>query len=161
MTVNARDKGIWLDFVCAEEAYITAMANLRHVDEVEVLREGLRNLAWRRPALVVLRLTDVEVVEQLLPELLVLANVGHSLISEVRRCILRVRPESLRPHVARHVAGLISDQASDYEAYRRIAELLVDMEEWGLLKTLTNAAALSADPDIREVDEDFGYMCGD
>lgn len=159
--MDARDERIWLDFVHAEEAYITAMANLRHVDEVAVLREGLRNLAWRRPALVVLRLTGVEVVEQLLPELLVIANVGHSLIGEVRRVILRVQPGSLRPYVARHVAGLIGDQSSDYEAYRRIAELLVEMEEWGLLKTLTNAAALSADPDIREVDEDFGYMCGD
>jgi hypothetical protein len=92
---------------------------------------------------------------------LALANVGHSLISEVRRCILRVQSEALRPYVARHVAGLIDDPSSGDEAYRRIAELLVDMEDRELLKTLTNAAALSSDPDIREVDEDFGYMCGD
>jgi hypothetical protein len=61
--VNARDKSIWLEFVSAEKAYVTAMATLRNVDAVEVLREGLLNAAWRRPALLVIGFTDVKVAE--------------------------------------------------------------------------------------------------
>ncbi|MFC3896413.1 hypothetical protein ACFOWZ_33475 [Lentzea rhizosphaerae] len=153
--MDGRDEVVWLAFVQAENIYRTAMADLRKVDLVEVLREGLNRLPWRRPALAVLGSSGPEISSQLLPELFELASVSHSLIGEVRKCILRVPGELLKPQIAVHVERLTADRQSDYEAYRRIAELLVIMKDWELLDYLVNAASMSSDVDIREVAADF------
>lgn len=150
----------WLRFVRAEHAYREAMADLRHVDMVAVLREGLLSLPWRRPALVVLGSSDVALSEQLLPELFRLAAVSHSLIGEVRRCIRRIPRERLAARLEPLVCQLVDDSTSDYEAYRRIAELLRELECWPVLDDLVRAAKTSPDADVREVADDFGRSGG-
>jgi hypothetical protein len=146
---------VWLAFVQAEQAYRESMGALRHVDMLSALREGLLNLTWRRPALAVLASSSVEFSEQLLPELFQLSAVSHSLIGEVRRCILRIPRERIAPQLQRLVRQLIDDPSSDYEAYRRIAELLSELEGRPLLGVLIHAARKSSDADIRDVAADF------
>lgn len=158
--MDAESKSAWLTFVYAEASYREALAGLRHVDEVATLREGLGELPWRRAALVVLGFTDPAINEQLLPELFRLASVSHALIGEVRRCIYRIPRDRLVARLEPLVHGLIADNDSDYETYRRIAEMLRDLEAWPLLDVLTRAAGASPDGDIREVAEDFGGPSG-
>lgn len=150
----------WLKFAQAEQAYIEALADLRHFDMEPMLREGLLNLQWRRQALGILRSSDVKLCEKLLPELFELATVGHSLIAAVRRCIRRIPRERLVVQLVPLVQQLTEDPNSDYEAYRRIAELLREIECWPLLGVLVRAASTSSDVDILEVAEDFGELDG-
>jgi hypothetical protein len=153
--VNGETESTWLAFVAAEEAYRHGMASLRHVDMEEALREGLARLPWRRAALAVIGASSVDIAERLLPQLFQQSLVAHSLLAEVRRCILRIPRETLARDLPVLVHAVIADRASDYEAYRRTAELLRILEMWELLGTVIRAASTSPDLDIREVAEDF------
>jgi hypothetical protein len=158
VAMDQQAERVWLAYVEAERAYREAMAELRHVDMVPVLREGLRSLPWRRAALAVLGSSDTRLSEELLPELFQLASVSHSLIGEVRRCVLRIPRERLLVQLEPLIRRLTADPASDYEAYRRSAELLREIGSRPLLDLLVRAAATSADAEIREVADDFGHL---
>lgn len=145
----------WLAFVQAEQAYWESMGELREIDLIQTLREGLAHAPWRRPALAVLRASNVAYSVQLLPELFDLAGEAHSMLSEVRRCIRRIPKDVLERELPALLDRLIAGQESDDEAYRRTAELLRLLELPSLLAFLVSAASASADPDIREVAEDF------
>ncbi|GIH07623.1 hypothetical protein Rhe02_56900 [Rhizocola hellebori] len=153
--MDSDSEQLWLAFVQAEQAYREAMGALRRTNMEEVLREGLERLPWRRQALAVLGASNVEISERLLPELFELAGVSHSLIDEVRRCISRIPRDVLERKLPGFVAVLIANPKSDYEAYRRTAELLRLLEMGDLLSELVDAAAMSPDSDIREVAVDF------
>lgn len=161
VAMDQEPEAVWLAFVRAEQAYRDAMAELRHIDMVGVLREGLLSLPWRRPALAALNASNVEISENLLPELFRLSCVSHALLGEVRRSIKRIPRETLDVRLEPLVRQLISDKESDYEAYRRTAELLRDLGSWSLLNMLTEAAAASSDEDIAEVADDFGELGND
>jgi hypothetical protein len=147
----------WLAFVQAEQAYRETMGALRDIDLDQALREGLQRLPWRRPALTVLGASNVAISERLLPELFQLACFSHSLLSEVRRCILRIPHDVLVRDLPALLEAMTTNPNSDYEAYRRIAELLRLLEMNSLLSELTAAASVSPDPDIKEVADDFSH----
>jgi hypothetical protein len=153
--VNEESMRAWLAFVHAEQVYREAMGELRNVDLEQVLREGLGHLPWRRQALAVLRASNVAFSVRLLPQLFELAAVSHALLGSVRECILRIPRDDLETQFPSLVDALIADPQSDYEAYRRTAELLRLLEMPELLGKLVNAASRSSDSDIREVAEDF------
>jgi hypothetical protein len=154
--MDQESERIWLAYVQAEQAYREAMGELRHIDMVTALRAGLTNLPWRRAALAALRASDVGLSEALLAELFGLATAAHAQLRAVRECIVRVPRDVLEVRLDPLVRQLIAEPGADYEAYRRIAELLRELEFWPLLAALTDAAAASGDADIREVAEDFG-----
>lgn len=145
----------WLAFLHAEQVYREAMAELGHVDLEQVLREGLGHLPWRRQALDVLMLSNVAFSVRLLPQLFELASVSHALLSDVRESILRIPRDILETELPSLVHALTVNPESDYEAYRRTAELLRLLEMPELLMELAGAAAQSSDSDIREVGKDF------
>ncbi|MFI8822214.1 hypothetical protein [Streptomyces sp. NPDC053431] len=145
----------WNAFVQAEQVYRDALGRLRDFDMRSMLGEALLRLDWRRQALTVIGISDWHVAEALLPELLPLSCVSHSLLGEVRRCILRIPRDALLPAMDEHVTSLITNPESDYEAYRRTAELLRLLKAGSLMGELVEAADQSPDPDIREVAEDF------
>ncbi|MEJ3741946.1 hypothetical protein WEI85_01410 [Actinomycetes bacterium KLBMP 9797] len=156
--MDKQTKRAWLAFVQAEQQYREKAAALAGPDLVPMLREALEYLPWQRPALAILGGSSVELNKELLPELFRLAQVSHSLIGEVRRCILRIPPDVLEVGLEPLVRRLISDPTSDDEAYRRIAELLAEAEIWYLLRLLVRHANDSDDVDIREVADDFAEL---
>lgn len=153
--MDDESRQVWLAFINADREYREAMGELRNVDLVTVLREALQQLPWRRQALAVLQSSNVDFSILLLSRLFGLATVSHSLLGEVRKCILRVPRDVLERELPSLVHGLIDNPESDYEAYRRIAELLRLADLPGLLQDLVGAAAQSQDPDIRDVADDF------
>jgi hypothetical protein len=154
--MDDKSRRAWLAFIHAEQAYRAAMADLRDVDLERVLRESLQHLPWRRQALAVLQGSNIGLSVRLLPQLFELAAVSHSLLDEVRKCILRIPRDVLEREFPALVHGIILSPESDYEVFRRVAELLRLTDMPGLLETLVSAAAQSKDLDIQEVAEDFG-----
>ena len=51
-------------------------------------------------------------------------------------------------------------QTADFDELRRLAELLAHVHAWSLLGLLAGHAAASADPDVREVGDDFTSSYG-
>jgi hypothetical protein len=145
----------WIAFMEAEQNFREALVDLRRFDLESILKTGLSKLTWRRQALVVLAAYDWPLTETLLPELLPLSLSAHSLLAEVRRCVLRVPREKLVVHLASLVESVVNNPDSDYEAYRRTAELVDTVHADALLLTLITAAERSSDADIREVADDF------
>jgi hypothetical protein len=68
------------------------------------------------------------------------------------------RRDRLIPAMKQLVPPLL--ETADYDDYRRLAELLAHVNAWELLGELTRRALASADPDTREVGDDFTSSYG-
>jgi hypothetical protein len=78
------------------------------------------------------------------------------MLADVRRCIVRVPRDVLEDRLPHVLSAVVGNPASDYQAYRRLAELLDQLHFDRLRAELVEAAGRSSDPDVREVAEDFG-----
>jgi hypothetical protein len=120
---------------------------------LELLRHALRVLEDEPAALLLLGVLDPEYSEALVDEL-VSASLSHRNALRVRLILGRL------PHVqaARIVPPAVWRQlqeTGDYDAYRRMAELLSHLGLRQALSQLSAQALANDDPDIREVGEDF------
>ena len=145
----------WDIVVRAERAFAEALASLNPRDLPELIGPALRTLAERRAALRVLRDSPPELTTAVLADLSGLLLVSHSLLEECRRVVLRLEPDVLSAYLDGLVQQLMSDSGADYEAYRRLAELLVRARAARPLTELMASALASPDSDIREVADDF------
>ena len=145
----------WAAVVEAEERFAEAVAAIPPEELQHVLAWALGDFASRRAALRVLGGADPRVVTAVLPELEPLLLVSHALLPECRRVLLRLPRAELLDHLERLTGEVVDDPSSDYEAYRRLAELLRAVGADRVLGRLVDAAALSTDPDIADVAEDF------
>lgn len=144
----------WEVVVAAEQAFSIALADMG-TDELQLsVSAGLADLRSRRAALRVLASSPASMTAAVLPSLAPLLLVSHSLLAECRRAVLRLA----KPELHQFLDSLTDDvvgRSSDYESFRRLAELLRDAQCDELLKRLLNAASQSDDDDVREVVEDF------
>lgn len=95
---------------------------------------------------------------ELLPKLTELATQSHRWAAYARQAIGATRRDRLIPAMRRLVPPLL--ETADCDDYRRLAELLAHIQAWELLGELTRRALASADPDMREVGEDFTSSYG-
>jgi hypothetical protein len=121
----------------------------------ETLAWALGDLSSRGTALRILGSADPSLTSRVLPALEPLLLVSHSLLGACRALVLRLPSAERLDFVQRLTATVVDDDASDYEAYRRLAELLRATGASEALAVLVRAASRSADPDIKEVEEDF------
>jgi hypothetical protein len=90
---------------------------------------------------------------RLFPLLVELAAVGHRDIVLVRDIICSMPRKWLVEGIEEHANPLL--ERGDWETYRRLAELYVQLGDTGLLRRLVDSAATSSDYDVREVADDF------
>lgn len=94
---------------------------------------------------------------ELLPRLIEMAQ-SHRWAGDARQAIGAARRDRLIPAIQQLLPPLLD--TADYDGYRRLAELLAHVGAWQSLGELTRRALSSADPDTREVGEDFTTSYG-
>jgi hypothetical protein len=119
---------------------------------LDSMRQHLAEVSSRRRALILLLLVDVSTTCTLAPELVEL-SVSHANADIIRQILGRVARSELEEVIGPIVNNRLG-QADDDE-YRRLAELLDHLGMGKSLALLVTSANRSADPDIREVGEDF------
>ena len=131
----------------------TILSKLSPESLYERLEQALHRVGERRAALHLLLSLDETIPQRLFPALIDLASVGHKDIQLVRKVITAFDKEWLERNLPDQIKRILQPSAT-YEEYRRLAELLVLLQS-PLIRTLTEQAARSSDPDIREVADDF------
>src|ERR1700722_590294 len=120
---------------------------------LESLRRALCVLEDEPAALLLLGLLDSEYAAALVDEL-VSASLSHRNALRVR-LILGWLPHDQAERTVPLAVWRQLQKTSDYDAYRRMAELLSHLGLREALSRLSARALASSDPDIREVGEDF------
>jgi hypothetical protein len=124
------------------------------VERVPSVRRGLRGGSGgmgRSAALRFFPYLTLPEKQQLFPDLVLLASVGHGSIQAVRELILSLPRDWVIERIEREVEPLL--QQGDYEEYRRFLELY-ELLDADMTQRLARRAAANADPDIREAGED-------
>jgi hypothetical protein len=147
---------LWAELVEAERNYVAARRAVVTLGDglTDVVHTALDNPAQRGTALRLLLVVDVDRRLPLFPELVRLASVGHSDVGLVREVIRSLPSYWVEANLGAELWPLL-DEGGD-EEYRRLAELLDDLGS-GLLPELVDRARASADPDVREVADDFAH----
>ena len=147
---------LWLRLTRTELEFFEARkAFLEHRgDSVRELDEALNDPAQRGTALRLLRYLPIEARHVLFPQLVHLASFSHGDVVLVRSLISELGPEWLQEHLSTQVRRITSRPDVSYEEYRRLAELLSEVD-LGLLQELALQAKSNADPDVREVGEEY------
>jgi len=154
--VNEFLASVWTSLCKAETEYLRARQTFvqNRGDSVRELAKGLDDPAQRGTALRLLATLPIEVRYPLFPKLVDLASFGHGELVLVRSLISQLESAWLAEHLPKEVNRITASPRATYEEYRRLAELLRDLDP-RLLKQLILRAKESADADIREVGEDF------
>ena len=145
----------WDEVVRAERAYGESLAAFALQDLPQVVGPALQRFDERPTALSVLRDCDPRLTKEVFPQLTRLLLVSHSLLEECRRLVLRIEPADLAILLDDLVQQVVCDPEADYEAFRRLAELLTRAGCSSALAELVKYAASAPDQDIREVATDF------
>lgn len=152
--LTADQQRYWSRVIDATDAVIAAREKLSGADAVAVLRVALMNGAERQAAERLAWHLSEEELRELLPELYQAATITHRSILTTRQLIVRLDKDWLAHSLVPLVEATLAE--GDEEAYRRLAELLAHLEQYGLLARLVEVAAESDDDEIREIAEDFG-----
>jgi hypothetical protein len=125
---------------------------------LELLRRALRSPEDETAALLMLGLLETDYSEAFVDQL-VGASLSHRNALRVRQILGRLPYDQTERIVPPAVWRLLQEEAdrgeADYDAYRRMAELLSHLGLRGALSQLSAQALESSDPDIREVGEDY------
>lgn len=146
----------WSVFKQADQAMVQARMAFMASDWEPVLRTALETWDHVPTALGLLRILPAERVAPFGDVLLEMAIVTHAQIGVVRELLARLGPGWMSANARGFVERTIASPGSTDEQFRRLAELLRELDEPDLLALVVAAAARSEDPDIREVAEDFG-----
>jgi hypothetical protein len=120
---------------------------------LELLRRALRSPEEETAALLMLGLLETDYSAALVDQL-VSASLSHRNALRVRQILGRL-PHDQAERVVPPAVWRQLQETGDYDAYRRMAELLSHLGLHGALSQLSDQALKSSDPDIREVGEDF------
>lgn len=144
----------WLDQLSAEAQRCALKIGLIKDGAIEQLRESFVDAGHARAQLTILKEAPAVVVDQV-PEEILIRSIASDTPWEARVVLFRMSSERLRAVMATYVERVVHDPASDWEYYRRTAEVLNTAGYADLLRRLTAATALSDDLEIGEVSEDF------
>jgi hypothetical protein len=120
---------------------------------LESLCRALGSPKWEPAALLMLGLLETDYSEALVDQL-VSASLSHRNALRVRQILGRL-PHGHAERIVPPAVWRQLEETGDYDAYRRMAELLSHLGLYNALSQLSNQALQSGDPDIREVGEDF------
>jgi hypothetical protein len=159
MAIEGPDGDLWEACVVAERKLAGCRAAFYQnaQNRAEALTQALSGSGWDRTA--ALRLLDSlpDDVPDLLDQLIEYALSQGSAL-QARRAIGSGRGIEVVDKVRRLVEARLF--VADAEEYRRLAELLTYLMDWGALRDLVRRAAASQDPETREVGEDFNRTYG-
>jgi len=149
-------QSLWNTLCQAEFKYLQArLAYLQHRgDSLVEVRAALEDPAARGTAIRLLPSLPLEARRDLFSKLMDLASFAHGDIVAVRDLIADLGQPWLSEHLPAEIDRITLAPSVTYEEYRRLAELLrkIDPE---MLGQLVARAKGSADPDIKEVADDF------
>ncbi len=145
----------WFDRLSADARDSAVTLGISKSNLVSDLKESFVEAGLSRRQLAILREAPEWIVDQFPIELITRSTVGGDPLA-ARTVLFRMSSSGLRSAMQAWVDGVVSNNSSDWELYRRTAEILIIAEYWDLLERLTVAAATSRDPDIREVADDYG-----
>lgn len=153
----------WQAFVSAQEEYVAARMRLFRAQAAvkalpaarlqELLDLALHSVGERRAALLLLVDLDETVRRRNFATLMDLAAVEHRDIDLAREVILSMDRDWLAKHLHAQLERILNPSAT-YEAYRRLAELLILLNS-PLLQMVVERAERSDDSDIHEVADDY------
>jgi hypothetical protein len=145
----------WQRAIDALRALVPAVGALQadYPGTLESLRHALCALDDEPAALVLLGLLDSEYSEALVDEL-VSASLSHRNALRIRLILGRL-PHDQAERIVPPAVWRLLQETGDYDAYRRMAELLSHLGLREALSRLSAQALASDDPDIREAGEDF------
>ncbi|MGW4774923.1 hypothetical protein ACWEO2_43725 [Nocardia sp. NPDC004278] len=156
METSKTDKDLWSAVVVAEQQANNVRAEFyRNAgSRVDIVSAALRDYRERDAALLFLQMIP-EDVPRLLDQLIDLAMSPRWALS-ARRAIAGNKSDA----VVHAVRQLVDTRlhAADADDYRRLAELLLNLNDMPALRALTERAAKSDNAGIREVGEDFSRM---
>lgn len=145
----------WEELVIAEDAYLTKRMAMFEAGAEQQLRLALADAAGAPTALTVLRDAPVELVMDLVDLIFLRATRTHGHVALARQVIARLDPGWLFLALPPLVKERLNAPEADWEDYRRIAEVLKDLDQLVILEQLVALARTSADPDILEVADDY------
>lgn len=150
------DTDLWAAVVAAEQQAASARAEFYHNAESrhDVLAAGLHGSRWeQRSALTFLECFPDD-VPALLDQVIDLAT-SPRWAGPARQAIASNKAEAV-VHRVRQLIDMRLENA-DADDYRRLAELLVHLNDTQALRALIERAKSNNDPEIREVGEDFSF----
>jgi len=148
----------WPQALAAAGSLASAAGSLRR-DEIETiarLRDAIRGGTDRTAAILVLRCLGDVFIQPLVGDLVALA-LSHRDAPAARQLLGQLAYSDSTRLVPPAVWGQL-EETGDYDAYRRMAELLKYLGLYPALNELCRYAADSVDEDIREVAADFGTI---
>ena len=148
---------LWRRYVAAESEYLRARVELFAGDPLPALKAALDSTDFRS-ALRILEEVGPgrpDLVLGVVPELFSHALGVTPDCTTARRILATLPPHVLAPRLPALVEQFLNGPANDYEEYRGLALLLDDLKLHALLSKVLDAAANSANPDLRDVAEEF------
>jgi hypothetical protein len=144
----------WEALVAAEKQVVKCRAefNAAAASRLEILTAALSGTNWERSTALEFLCTFPGDVPELLDRLVGLAT-SHRWAPFARRAISSGSRSLLIPKLRTAIGARLA--SADGDEYRRLAELLAEMQAWDELQSLVRSALASRDADIREVGEDF------
>ncbi len=136
------------------QAFLSAPAGER----VELVRTALRApRSDRAVAIRVLPYLSRADRQALFPDLVWLASSSHGLVQHARDAVLSLPRAWVVANVATATEPLLaqSNEAGQYEEYRRLLELYHQLGDLALLQELAERALRHSDADVQEAGQDF------
>jgi broad specificity phosphatase PhoE len=130
-----------------------AEARLHRASTLAVIKSSLRRATGRARTLTLLSHLGSDFTAEVIPEL-VEVTLSHRDALRARELLGQLPYDEAARLVPPAVWDLLTEE-DDYDAYRRMAELLRHLGLSDTLQELCRQAAASDDPDVREVAEDF------
>ena len=145
----------WEELVRSEEVYIARRVRLLALGAEPQLRLALASPRGVGAALRILADAPLELVMDLFDVLFLAATTTHPQVGFARDVLGRLDPGWLTSALSSQVEERLSRPGTDWEDYRRLAELLSALGQRMLLIAVVERAGQSNDEDVREVAADF------
>ena len=145
----------WRDALAAAKALALTASTLNADDSetIATLKHALRSAEDEGAALILLGYLDAGFTISLVNQV-VEASLSHRHALRARELLGRL-PHGEASRVVPPAVLRQLEETGDYDAYRRLAEVLSHLGLADALRDLSNRALESSDPDVREVGQDF------
>ncbi len=147
----------WMDVEAAENTYFAKRADMFAAGGTQQLLLAMANPSGAPMAMRILKDLPCDKTMELFEPVFARATSTHGYVSLARELLSRLDAgwlfHALRPVIKRR----LESPEADWEDYRRIAEVLRELDQHAHLADLVVRAEQSSDTDILEVAEDFRH----
>ncbi len=145
----------WAELVEVDRLYWAKRMAMFAAGAEEQLRRGLTDVGGAPTALRVLRDSPIELTMDLFHPVFFWATQSNGLVRLARELVAKLDPGWLFVALPPLVRARLDSPEADYADYRRIAELLTEVDQIAVLADLVAKARTSVDPDILEVADEY------